>query len=111
DLDLGGIAVSPVDIEGGAAVFDLSLYMAEVGDGLLGTLRYDADLFEASTVDRLLEDYETLLRRAVTSPEERVSALLAHLAGERRRRIEAERESLSKARLKTLKTVRRRPHE
>jgi non-ribosomal peptide synthetase component F len=111
DLDLGGIAVSPVDIEGGAAVFDLSLYMAEVEDGLLGTLRYDADLFEAATIDRLLEDYETLLRRAVTSPEERVSTLLAHLAAERRRRIEAERESLSKARLKTLKTVRRRPHE
>ena len=111
DLDLGGIAVSPVDIEGGAAVFDLSLYMAETRDGLLGMLRYDADLFEAATIDRLLQDYEILLRRAVTAPEERVSALLTHLAAERRSRIEAGRESLSKARLKTLKTVRRRPHE
>jgi hypothetical protein len=74
-------------------------------------LRYDADLFEAATVDRLLADYETLLRRAVEAPEERVSALLAHLAALRRSRIEAGRESLSQARLKTLKTVRRRPHE
>ncbi|HKV08643.1 MAG TPA: amino acid adenylation domain-containing protein, partial [Thermoanaerobaculia bacterium] len=111
ELDLGGVAVSPLDIEGGAAVFDLSLYIAEEADGLLGMLRYDADLFEAATVDRLLEDYETLLRRAVAAPGERVSALLAHLATERRSRIEAERESLSKARLKTLKTVRRRSHE
>jgi amino acid adenylation domain-containing protein len=108
DLDLGGIAVSPVDVQGGAAVFDLSLYMAEAEDGILAMLRYDADLFEASTVDRLLADYEILLRRAVEAPGERVSALLAHLAAEKRSRIEAGRESLAQTRLKTLKTVRRR---
>ena len=108
DLDLGGVAVSPLEIEGGAAVFDLSLYAAESGEELLLMLRYDADLYEAATADRLLADFEILARRAVAAPAERLSDLARHLAAERLRRREAGREGLERARLKTLKTVRRR---
>jgi hypothetical protein len=108
DLDLGGVTVSPIEIEGGAAVFDLSLYVAEAGEELLLMLRYDADLYESATADRLLEDFEILARRTVAAPAERLSDLAGHLAAERRRRREAGREGLERARLKTLKTVRRR---
>ncbi|MFL6194097.1 MAG: condensation domain-containing protein [Thermoanaerobaculia bacterium] len=108
ELDLGGVAVIPLEIEGGASVFDLSLYAAESGEELLLMLRHDADLYEPATAGRLLEDFEILARRAVAAPDERLSALVEHLAAERRRRREAGREGLEKARLKTLKTVRRR---
>jgi non-ribosomal peptide synthetase component F len=111
DLDLGGVAVSPIDIEGGAAVFDLSLYAAETGDELLLMLRYDAGLYEPATADRLLADFEVLARRALAAPEERRSALAAHLAAERGRRREESRGELEKKRLKTMKTARRRAVE
>ncbi len=104
----GGVAVDTLDIEGGAAVFDLSLYVAETGGELLLMLRYDADLYEAGTADRLLADFAFLARRAIAAPGERLSALAAELAAERGRRREEGRGDLEKARLKTLKTVRRR---
>jgi hypothetical protein len=106
--DLGELAVAPFEIEGGAAVFDLSLYLAETPEGLAAMLRYDADLYDAATAERLLDDFEAVVRRVVDAPEERLSALEEHLATERRRRLEAGREELGKARLKTLKTARRR---
>jgi hypothetical protein len=77
----------------------------------VATLRYDADLYEAATAERLLDDFEAVVRRLVETPEapeERLSALVEHLAAERRRRLEAGREDLQKARLRTIKTARRR---
>jgi hypothetical protein len=106
--ELGGLRVAPFEIEGGAAVFDLSLYVAETADGLLAMLRYDADLFEPATAERLLDDFETVVRRILDAPGERTSALVEHLAAERRRRLEAGREDLQKTRLRTLKSARRR---
>jgi hypothetical protein len=106
--DLGGLEVAPFEIEGGAAVFDLSLYLAETAEGLAAQLRYDADLYDAATAERLLDDFEAVVRRVVEAPGERLSALAEHLAAERRRRLEAGREDLDKARRQTLKTVRRR---
>jgi non-ribosomal peptide synthetase component F len=93
------------------AVFDLSLYLAETADGLVAMLRYDVDLYEAATAERLLDDFEAVVRRVVEAPGERLSALGEHLAAERRRRLEAGREDLQKARLRTLKTARRRTLE
>jgi non-ribosomal peptide synthetase component F len=106
--ELGGLEVAPYELEGGAAVFDVSLYLSETPDGLSAMLRYDADLYEPATAERLLDDFETVVRRVLDAPEERLSALVEHLAAERRRRLEAGRDDLQKARLRTLKTARRR---
>ena len=106
--DLGRLQIVPLDLDGGTAVFDLSLYLAETPEGLLATLRYDADLYEVATAERLLEDFEIVAARALESPEGRISDLTRHLMEERRRRLEAGREALQQARLRTLKTARRR---
>ncbi len=106
--ELGGLEIRPFEIEERAAVFDLSLYLAETAQGLSAMLRYDTDLYEPATADRLLDDFETVLRRVLDAPDERLSALADHLATERRRRLEASREDLQKARQRTLGAVRRR---
>jgi hypothetical protein len=106
--ELGGLEVAPFELEGGAAVFDVSLYLSETTDGLSASLRYDADLYEPATAERLLDDFETVVRRVLDVPGERLSALVEHLAAERRRRLEAGREDLQKTRLRTLKGARRR---
>jgi hypothetical protein len=109
EVELGDLRMAPFEeMEGGTAVFDLSLYVAETADGLMAILRYDADLYEAPTAERLLDDFETVVGRVADAPGERLSALVEHLATERRRRLEAGREDLQKARLRTVKTVRRR---
>jgi hypothetical protein len=105
----GTLEVRPLELEGGAAIFDLSLYVQESPEGLLCRLAYDSDLFEPATAGRLLEDYELLLRWSLESPEARVSEILARLEAEKRRRQAEEGGDLRKSRAAVLKTARRKP--
>jgi putative pyridoxal-dependent aspartate 1-decarboxylase len=57
----------------GVANCDLTLNVHESAEGLTGELTYNANLFERSTMERLLEHYAGLLQAIVTQPEERVS--------------------------------------
>ena len=59
----------------GTSKFDLTLFMWEDGDNLLGRIEYNTDLFDASTVVRLIGHYETLLAGMVASSESRLSQL------------------------------------
>ncbi|HJR08608.1 MAG TPA: non-ribosomal peptide synthase/polyketide synthase [Pyrinomonadaceae bacterium] len=74
-LELKNLTLSPFDVEGQTAKFDLSLSMIERPDGLVASLEYNTDLFEAATIRRMLEHYRTLLEGIVAAPERRISAL------------------------------------
>ncbi|HLE83424.1 MAG TPA: amino acid adenylation domain-containing protein, partial [Thermoanaerobaculia bacterium] len=80
----GARAAEPVDagaIE--VAKFDLTLGLVETAEGLAGTLGYNRDLFEPTTVRRLLRHFETLLASAVEDPSRRLSELALLAAAER----------------------------
>jgi len=49
--------------------------VTEVNDGLAMVLEYNTDLFDGSTILRLLEHYEVLLRSIVETPEQALSRL------------------------------------
>lgn len=102
---LEGLELHPLDLGGGAAIYDLNLYFLDTPDGLQGVLRYDADLFEPATAARWLEEYEALLGWALASPGARASELEERLAAERRR---TEAAGLGQARRKVLQAARRR---
>ncbi|MFO1432619.1 MAG: condensation domain-containing protein [Candidatus Competibacteraceae bacterium] len=55
---------------------DLILGILEEPDRLHGLIRYNTDLFEASTIARLVESFRTLLQAIVDQPEQPISALL-----------------------------------
>ncbi len=58
------------------AQFDLTLRLADQADGTLsGELDYATSLFDASTADRICGHYARLLRLAVQSPDQIVTAL------------------------------------
>jgi amino acid adenylation domain-containing protein len=83
-LELEGLSLSPIAIDNGTAKFDLVLSLQETAQGLQGWLEYNADLFEAETIDRLLAHFETLLHGIVAAPDQRVSALPLLTETERR---------------------------
>ncbi|HZF11058.1 MAG TPA: amino acid adenylation domain-containing protein, partial [Thermoanaerobaculia bacterium] len=91
-FDLGELRLSAVPPAGGSAKFDLCLSLEAVGEGLAGTLEYAADLFDATTAQRLAGHLETLLA-AISAPSEdgeagaRVGELPLLAAGERRQLI------------------------
>lgn len=67
-----------------AAQFDLTLEVTADGPQLACLLNYNADLFEAATVRRMLGHYRTLLESAVADPECRISRLAIVTEPERR---------------------------
>ena len=74
-VHLPGLQVTPLDLERTTAQFDLVLDMWEGEDGLLGVLEYSTDLFDRATVQRLIDEFNTLLRGAVDAPATALSAL------------------------------------
>jgi len=61
--------------DSGEAWCDLTLWMEDGRDGLLGTLEYDTDLFDASTIARWADRFRSLLRGIVANPDQRISRL------------------------------------
>src|SRR6185436_3276755 len=83
---LSGLTVAPLhDGDEGATVakFDLSLGMTRVPDGLVGAIRYSADLFSPATMAGMARQLGTLLRRIAAAPEAALDALVLGDAAER----------------------------
>lgn len=73
--DLRDLSVAPLWIETGSSAFDLTLTLLEMGDDLSGAVEYSRDLFDESTIRRMIGHYETLLGSAVTDPRQRITKL------------------------------------
>ena len=54
---------------------DLALILKETLEGIDGYIEYNANLFEAATIDRLIGHFQTLLESIVTNPEQQISNL------------------------------------
>ena len=65
--------------------FDLTLFASESPDGLRASVVYSTDLFEAATIERMLQHFHMLLVGAVANPDEPVSKLPLLTTEERNR--------------------------
>src|SRR5690349_11443535 len=74
-LDLPGLKLSPVGISERVAKFDLTLFTRETNGLIDGYFEFNTDLFEASTIERMIEHFAVVLEDAVARPEARVSSL------------------------------------
>jgi amino acid adenylation domain-containing protein/non-ribosomal peptide synthase protein (TIGR01720 family) len=82
-LRLAEIEIEQVPAGDATARFDLTLAVSDAGPTLGGVLEYDADLFEAATIRRLLANLTALLAAIVEGPSRRLSELPALTAPER----------------------------
>ncbi|MBA3356383.1 MAG: amino acid adenylation domain-containing protein, partial [Pyrinomonadaceae bacterium] len=77
-LKLSGLTLSSQGgTESGTAKFDLSLFVYEraEGEGLPCLLEYSTDLFNASTIERMLGHFQVLLKGIVVNPNQRLCEL------------------------------------
>jgi amino acid adenylation domain-containing protein len=74
DLNLDW-ALSEVEIQTDTAKFDLTLELEERAEEIIGHFEYNTDLFEASTIDRTLGHFQTLLEGIVANPKQAISEL------------------------------------
>ena len=75
DLELPELTIGAVDFESDIAKFDLTLVITEAVDRIVAEIEYSTDLFERSTVSRMLTQFERLLASAVKDPEQHLSQL------------------------------------
>ncbi len=87
NLSVPGLAFSPVSVDTGVAKFDLSLTLQESPAGFVGMLEHSADLFDGSTVERLLARFASLLEAAVQNPSLPVADLPILLSRERQQAL------------------------
>lgn len=76
-LDLAGLRLSPMDVESGVSKFDLVILLWDVPGGIRGTFEYDAELFEAATIERMAARFLALLQYLVDHGDERLADLRA----------------------------------
>ena len=74
-IELGGIELESLELEQQAAMLDLTLTMVDSGGKLAASLQYNTDLFDAATIDRMTEDFKSLISAAVANPQQRISNL------------------------------------
>ncbi len=73
--DFAGVSAQPFPVGNPTSKFDLTLIAIEQTDGIRVTMEYNTDLFEASTIARMLNHFEVLLRGIVAQPEQPVLKL------------------------------------
>ncbi len=84
--EMDGLKLSQIDVDSGAARFDLTVWAKEGEQGLEMRWEYSADLFDSSTIGRMSHNFQTLLEAIVNDPSQRIT-LLSLLTEEERREL------------------------
>ncbi|HEX7330143.1 MAG TPA: amino acid adenylation domain-containing protein [Pyrinomonadaceae bacterium] len=74
-LELPGLSLSAVGETGGITKFDLMLNLSESGEAISGALVYNTDLFDSTTVKRMLMHFQMLLESVVANPDRSIASL------------------------------------
>ena len=83
DIELPDLTVGYLEGDTAAAKFDLTLLLQETPDGLRGSLQYRSELFDATTIKRMLGHFENLLSGVIANPAEQLASLPLLSDGER----------------------------
>ncbi|HEU5130974.1 MAG TPA: amino acid adenylation domain-containing protein, partial [Pyrinomonadaceae bacterium] len=82
-LELPGLTFNQLPSGSRTAKFDLEMSVTEGRQGLLVSLTYNTDLFEAGTIERMLGHFQTLLETVIADPEQRVGTCALMPAAEK----------------------------
>ena len=73
--DWGGLSLEPFVIPQQEGQYDLSLDLMETTASIFGILRYDADLFEATTIHRIASHFHNLLVAIIEDSDQAIALL------------------------------------
>jgi amino acid adenylation domain-containing protein len=74
-LEVRGLRFTPLDVQEVSSETDINLIMTESESGLAGEVVYATDLFDATTVERMMSHFRNLLEEIVKAPEQRILEL------------------------------------
>jgi amino acid adenylation domain-containing protein len=85
ELKLPGLKIEPLPNDEGTAKCDVILFIADREDSLVPGVEYNTSLFDAATMDRLLEHYQVLVEGIIANPDQRICDLPILTTAERHR--------------------------
>ena len=104
-LELPGLAITPLEVESIGAKLDLTVLLHERSEGITGWIEYNSALFDASTVARMAEYFEILLRHVVDQPAARINDLAGTLVELENRRIVREQQARAESQRKKFQSI------
>jgi len=72
ELELSGLKVMSLEVDHGTTKPDLTLALRDTSGRVTGWLRYNAELFDTTTIISMIERFEALLGAVVADPERRL---------------------------------------
>lgn len=82
-LEMSGVEVESLAFDNETTLFDASLWMRQGDEILEGALEYNTDLFERSTISRMVEHFSNLVASATADPDQGIGDLALLSAAER----------------------------
>jgi amino acid adenylation domain-containing protein len=74
-FDCGALRLAPYPLSQQSGQFDLTLEIAETGDGMNCALKYDVALIEDASAARMVERYVNLISASIADPDHRIADL------------------------------------
>jgi amino acid adenylation domain-containing protein len=74
-LSLSDLTIEPISLESNVANFDLTLSLFETDTGINGNFDYNTDLFDTSTILRIIRHYQTFLEAITDNPKLKISRI------------------------------------
>ena len=74
-LQLPGLSLSSLGGGPDTAKFDITLFIGESPEGLVGLINYNTDLFDRSSIRSIVRQFETMLESIVADPGQPISRL------------------------------------
>ncbi len=93
-LELPGLILEPFELIDEQSAFDLTFFAKETERGIVGWLEYNSELFNTTTISRMLEKLQILLAEIAANPDQRIESFSTGAAEESRQLIYAFNEIL-----------------
>jgi natural product biosynthesis luciferase-like monooxygenase protein/amino acid adenylation domain-containing protein len=74
-VTLPGVVIEDLPVRSTAAKFDLTLMITEREQGMQARMEYDGDLYDGTTIQRMLKHFKTLLEGIISNPNCPVATL------------------------------------
>jgi amino acid adenylation domain-containing protein len=75
ELDISGLKIEEFAVERRTSKLDLTLFLSETEQGLVGIVEYNTDLFDATTIQRMMSHFEQILTTMVANLDQQISNL------------------------------------
>src|SRR6266568_4366315 len=75
EFEFSGLKFEFIENTGEISKFDLSFLLAEEADGIRGRVEYNTDLFDAATIQRMMQHWQILLEGVAANPDQLIAEL------------------------------------